>query len=135
MGENVSPMAEIVPPQQLAAIESLLICGDVTVAAKAAGVTSKTVHRWLKQPAFSAALRTADQAALETLTKRLVTLGTKAVTTLDSAMDSSHPMAVRVRAADAVLSRLLQLHERVILEQRVAELEAQSAEREKARGY
>jgi len=127
-GENITP-------RQLQAVESLLVCGDITMAAKAAGVSRPTLYTWMKQPAFSAALRTAEQAALETLTKRLVVLGTKAVATLDSAMDSSAPLAVRVRAADAVLSRLLQLHERVILEQRVAELETQSTERGKEHDY
>jgi hypothetical protein len=128
-------MNENVTPRQLQAIESLLTHGDVTAAAVAAGVTRKTVHHWLKQPAFSLALRTSEQAVLESLTRRLVQLGTKAANVLDAAMESGAPMAVRVRAADAVLSRLLQLHERVILEQRVAELEAQSAGREQGRGY
>ena len=51
-------------------------------------------------------------------------LADAAVRTLARAMnDESAPLSIRVRAADAVLGRLLQLRELVILEERVRELE------------
>jgi hypothetical protein len=59
----------------------------------------------------------------------LVRLGRTAVATLAKAMsDPATPAATRVRAADATLSKLLQLRELATLEQRVAALEASAGE-------
>ncbi len=59
----------------------------------------------------------------------LVRLGRTAVATLAKAMsDPATPPATKVRAADATLSKLLQLRELATLEQRVAALEASVGE-------
>lgn len=111
-------------PRQRKALEVLLVTGDVTQAASAARVSRQTVHNWLKQAEFSAALEEGERAALAGISRALVRLGEQATQTLENAMTTPeiHP-STRVRAADIVLARLLQLRELVILEERVSKLE------------
>ncbi len=111
-------------PKQRRAVAALLTTGDVAAAAKEAGCGKVTLYRWMKQPAFLAVVREAEASALDELSRMLVRLGRTAAGTLAKAMgDSATPAATRVRAADAVLGRLLQLRELATLEARVAELE------------
>ena len=122
MPTNVTPAH--LTPKQRKAVEALLTTGEVAAAAQAAGVSRESVYRWLKQPAFLAAVREAEARAIDDLSRLLVRLGRTATATLAKAMnDAAAPWATRVRAADAVLSRLLQLRELATLEARVAELE------------
>jgi phage terminase small subunit len=116
-------MVKKVTPRQLKAIETLLTTGDKTEAAKTAGVSRKTIYRWLKQDAFKQALAEAEAEALDALSRELVALGSKATATLKGAMTGNTPAATKVRAADIVLARLLQLRELVTLETRVLALE------------
>ena len=113
-----------VTPRQRKAIESLLTQGDAKRAAEVAGVSRNTLYRWLKQDRFKAALAEAEAEALISLSRALVRLGDKAATTLEDAMDDGDAaLSARVRAADIVLSRLLQLRELVDLEGRIVKLE------------
>ncbi len=125
MSENLTLSAK-----QRRAIEALLTCGAVSQAAIAAGVSRPTLYRWLHDANFQAALREAEKEAIEGLSRSLVTLGSKAASTLDGAMDTATD-GVRVRAADVVLARLLQLKELVNLEGRVTALEKSQSEVEK----
>ena len=126
MTENVTFRQKRPTPRQRKAIETLLTTGSKTEAAKAAGVRRQTIYRWLKQPRFRAALVEAEGEALASLSQALVRLGDKAARTLDQAMDNDDATtSAKVRAADVVLSRLLQLRELVDFEKRLAELEAQ----------
>ena len=70
MGEKVTTIT----PRQSLAILALLTSGKVPDAAAAAGVSSKTVYAWLKQPAFQAALGAAAAAALTGLARRIAGL-------------------------------------------------------------
>ncbi len=106
------------------AVEALLSTGEVSAAAREAGIHRDTLHRWLKEPVFLQAVREAEAAALDELSRLLVRLGRTAAATLAKAMsDPAVPWSTRVRAADASLSRLLQLRELATLEARVTELE------------
>ena len=116
-------MAEKVTTKQRIAIQTYLSTGSVASAAEAAGVTRQTFHRWRKQERFKWALAEAEKEALESLSRALVRLGEKATETLEGAMDGAEKESTKVRAADIVLSRLLQLRELVTLEERVSELE------------
>ena len=118
-----------VTPRQRKAIEALLTHGTVSQAAKAAHVARKTIYAWLRQPAFRAALSEAEHLALDALQRTLVHLGDAAAHTLESAMLDADSDSVKVRAADVVLSRLLQLRELVSLDARVAALEAKANEK------
>ena len=106
------------------AVAALLATGEVKAAAAEAGVHRDTLHRWLREPAFLAEVRRGEAAALDELSRLLVRLGRAAVETLANAMsDPAAPWPTRVRAADAALSRLLQLRELAQLEARVQALE------------
>lgn len=111
--------------KQRKAVTALLTTPDVTAAAKDAGVSRETVYKWMQLPLFIAALHEAEAAALAAVSRSLVRLAERAAATLEGAMtDEAAPAATRVRAADAVLGRLLQVRELVVLEGRVRELEA-----------
>lgn len=112
-------------PRQRKAVEALLGTGEASAAAKEAGIARDTLYRWLKEPAFSQAVKEAEAKAIDDLSRMLVRLGRTATATLAKAMtDAATPMSTRVRAADVSLSRLLQLRELATLEARVSELEA-----------
>ncbi len=116
--------------RQKKAIAALTTTADVTGAAEAAGISRDTIYRWLKIPEFQAALDEATSKALVELSRQLVTLGAAAVQTIDGLLDETNaPPGTRLRAADIVLGRLLQVRELVALESRVAELERKYQER------
>ena len=111
-------------PAQRIALTTLLETGQVTDAATAASVSRDTVHRWLREPLFLEHLRAAEAEALRALSRKLIALGTKATATVEATMDDMEvPAGVRLKAADTVLARLLQLRELVTLETRLSELE------------
>lgn len=126
MAEN-----DTLTPRKRVAIESLLTSGDVSKAAEAAGVTRKTLYRWLEEPEFAEAINTATAAALENLSRRLVGLGETAGQVLGDAMDATQPIAQRVRAAAIVLENILKLRELVSLEERISRLEAANNDNKK----
>jgi phage terminase small subunit len=111
-----------VTPKQHRAINALLTEPTITAAALAAKVGLRTLMRWLDNPAFLAALRRAQQAALNGAIRRLAHASGEAVTVL---VDGMHEDAVqtRIRAADLVLGRLPALAQLHDLEERVAKLE------------
>lgn len=114
--------------RQRAAIESLLVYGEVTAAATACGASPQTVHSWMREPAFQAALRTAEAECLRGISRRLVALGDRAVATFAAILDDPNASpAHRLRAADATLARLLQLKEITDLETRIDVLESDIA--------
>ncbi len=116
---------EQLTPKQRKAVDALLTTGDVAAAAQEVRVSKATLYRWLKDPLFNQAVRQAEARALDDLSRLLVRLGRTAVATLAKAMnDPTIPAASRVRAADAALSRLLQLRELATLEARLTALEA-----------
>jgi phage terminase small subunit len=122
-----NPTPDALTTKQRKAVEALLMTGEVTAAAKDVGVHRDTLHRWMNQPAFLAAVRDAEARALDDLSRLLVRLGRTAAATLAKAMnDPAAPYATRVTAANASLSRLLQLRELATLEARVRALEAQA---------
>lgn len=121
MGENVTENS--LRPRQTAAIAALLASGKVTDAATAGGVTTKTVYAWLRQPDFSAALRTAESEALRGLSRRLAGLGDAAADALRDALDEGQPIGARLRAADLVTQRGPALLELTDLIERIAALE------------
>lgn len=88
------------------------------------GISDATAYRWLKSDAIRAAILDAEADALDAATRGLLRLSAEAVNALDDAMsDAEAPTGAKVRAADIVLARLLQLRELVTLEDRVTALE------------
>ena len=94
-------------------------------AARVAGISAKTLLRWLKLPDFKAAYLEARREAVSQAHARLQQGTSAAVSTLLKIMiDVGGPAAARVRAADRVLEHAKYALELEDLEMRVASLEA-----------
>src|ERR1700730_6749243 len=86
------------------AIVALLTHRTVDDAAKASGIATKTLLRWLQVPEFDSAYRKARRDAFSQSVARLQHASSAAVSTLLKVMvDSNSPAASRVRAADCIL--------------------------------
>lgn len=106
------------------AIAALLTQRNVEEAARAAGIGTQTLIRWLKIPEFQAAYREARRAAVSQSNARLQQASSAAVSTLLKIMvDPGAPASARVRAADRILERAKQGVENEDIEVRVAALE------------
>ena len=117
-------------PKKKAFVRALLTERDTRGAARAAGVAERTAYRWVQDPEIQAALLEAEGVALEAVTRGLLRLAHEAVDTLENAMgDEEARTSARVRAADIVLQRLLQLRELVSLEERIRILERRGGEK------
>jgi hypothetical protein len=116
--------SERLTPKKRAFVRALLTERDTRAAARAVGIGETTAYRWMKLGAIRAAILDAEVDALAATTRGLLRLSGEAVNTLDDAMgDGDAPTGARIRAADVVLARLLQLRELVTLEERVTRLE------------
>lgn len=104
-------------------VQALLTRGTVRAAAQAAGVAESTAYRYLRSPEVRAALQAAEQDALATLQRRLVSLGSNAGDVLEQAMRPGEDLRHRLRASGLVLDNLLRLRELLELERRISELE------------
>lgn len=115
--------------KQKAAIRALLTGATFTDAAQAAKVHPNALTGWMRDPDFLAALHQAEADALAAVSRELVTLASKAASTLDRVLDDPQARdSSKVRAADVVLGRILQLRELVDIEQRLAALEVKQSE-------
>jgi hypothetical protein len=110
--------------KQRKALEALLHSGDASHAAAEAGIARDTLYRWLRQPLFVAVLREAEAQAIDEISRVLIRLSKSAVGTLAQAMaEREGAIGPRIRAADITLSRLLQVRELAVLEDRLTALE------------
>src|SRR5664279_1339678 len=106
------------------AIAALLTQRNVEEAARAAGIGTQTLLRWLKMPEFQTAYGEARRAAFGQSIARLQQASSAAVSTLLKVMvDASTPASTRVRAADSVLNHSAKAIELEDIEARVCELE------------
>lgn len=113
--------------KQSRAIACLLTSANIQEAAAAAGVGERTLHTWLKEPAFQTALANEESRVIDAAARQLVQLSETAVGTLREILeDPSTPKSLRLRAAGQVLDNLLQLRQLVSLEDRVRKLEEAS---------
>jgi len=106
------------------AIAALLTQRNVEEAAKAVGVATKTLLRWMKEPQFQTAYREARRVAYSQAVAKLQQGATAAATTLLKVMlDQGTPASVRVRAAECIMNHSSKAIEIEDVEARVAELE------------
>jgi hypothetical protein len=106
------------------AIAALLTKTNFEEAARAVGISTRTLLRWMKMPEFDAACRAARRAAFGQCIGRLQQGASAAATTLLKAMiDATTPASVRVRAAEAVLNHAAKAIQLEDIEERLAELE------------
>jgi hypothetical protein len=90
------------------AIVALLTHRNVEEAARAVGIGTTTLLRWLKLPEFQKLYREAKRAAFGQSTARLHYLTSAAVSTLGKVLlDPATPPSTRVRAADSILNHTL----------------------------
>ena len=121
--------------KQEKAIAALLTQRNIEEAARAVGISVKTLLRWTKSPDFAAAYRAARREAFSQSNVRLQQATTAAVTTLLKIMlDPSAPAASRVRAADTVLAHAARAMEVEDVEARIAKLERITAANEEGNG-
>jgi hypothetical protein len=116
------------------AIVALLSHRNVEDAARAAGVGTTTLLRWLKMAEFQKAYREARRLSCGQTIARLQQASGAAVTTLlKLAVDTNAPPAVRARASYYILNLSRQWMETDDIEVRLAELEeaADRAQRER----
>jgi hypothetical protein len=120
--------------KQEEAIAALLSQRNIEEAAKAAGISARTMMRWLKLPEFQTAYREARRAAYSQAVARLQQGATAAATTLLKVMlDQTTPASVKVRAAECVMNHSSKAIEIEDVEFRVSELE-RGAETQKSGG-
>ena len=106
------------------AIAALLVQRNLEDAARAVGISPKTLLRWMKEPEFDAAYREARRTAFGQAVARLQQGASAAATTLLKTMiEPNTPASVRVRAAECVLNHAMKAIEIEDIEARVAELE------------
>jgi hypothetical protein len=107
------------------AIAALLTHRTVDEAGRSLNIATKTLLRWMKEPEFDAAYRSAKRAAFAQSIARLHHLSSAAVSTLGKIMlDSTTPPATRVRAADSILDHTTKAIEIEDIEARLKELES-----------
>jgi hypothetical protein len=105
-------------------IAALLTQRNLDEAAKAAGISMRTLMRWLKLPEFQAAYREARRTAYSQAVAKLQQGATAAATTLLKVMlDQGTPASVKVRAAECVMTHSSKAIEIEDIEARVSELE------------
>ena len=106
------------------AIAALLTQRNIEEAAKAVGIASNTLLKWMKLPEFQTAYREARRAAFGQAVARLQQGTAAAATTLLKTMiDPATPASVRVRAAEAIFNHAAKAIEIEDIEARVSELE------------
>ena len=106
------------------AIAALLSQRNVDEAARSAGIGTRTLLRWMKDPEFDAAFRAARRAAFGQTTARLQQGSSAAATILMKLMlDANTPASTRVRAAEIIVSHAGKAIEIEDIEARVSELE------------
>ena len=110
------------------AIVALLAQRNIEEAARATGVGTTTLMRWLKLPEFQKSYREARRMAFGQAVARLQQASGAAVTTLlKTAVDPQAPAAVKARAAYYILTLGTRAMETEDLDARVTDLE-QAAE-------
>ncbi|MGW0626057.1 hypothetical protein [Streptomyces sp. NPDC002758] len=108
-----------------AAVAALAAGEPPSAAAKAAGVSTRTIARWQAEEDFAREVRAVRARILDDTAGRLSAAAASAVATLQQLVnDPEQPGHVRVKAGDVLLRALLPVREHVDLEQRLAAIEA-----------
>jgi hypothetical protein len=106
------------------AIAALLTQPNQQAAAAAAGVTDRTLRRWMDDPLFQASLNTAQLAILQDAVRMLLVDLEKSLTTIRDLRDNPNESSgVRLRAAQSLLAVLMDWRTTLSFEERIATLE------------
>lgn len=120
MGENVRVQLN---SAQRRTIRALLSQTSIAAAATVAGISERTIYRWLADGVFRQALTEAESQAIDTAARRLVVLAEKALDRIESLVDNADKDETKLRAATAILENMLRLTELRSIEQRLSALE------------
>jgi len=123
-------MSDHLSKNQKRALRALLVERTVRDAAKAAGVSTRTVYNYLSQSNFLSALRARQDELTAATVASLAGGAGLALATLEEVMDSDATAAAKVRAALGWLKAWRDAVELDSLEKRVSELEASNEHRE-----
>lgn len=116
--------------KQAHALNALLTCGTLTDAAKQSGVGTRTLFRYLKDPAFIECYRAARAEQVRQAVCQVQRIGAKAAKVLEQVLDDAFAKpSARVMAARTVLDLGLRAVEMEDLEARLSALEAQTGAR------
>jgi hypothetical protein len=117
--------------KQEQAVSALLSQPTIESAARAAGVSHKTLKRWLRDADFSAAFAAARRGLLEASVVRLVAVCGEAVQTLQESLQADRT-ADRIRSAALILEFAAKGTELLDLESRLSALERAHRARRRA---
>ena len=124
---------ENLPAAQEKAVQALLSCVTVEAAAKKAGISCRTLHRWLKEPGFRQGHLAARRQIMEQAVGTLQRASLGAVETLVRNLKCGVP-TVEVSAARIILDAGLKGVEMLEFEDRLATVEESLAEQESLAG-
>ena len=111
--------------KQTQAITALLDSRTVADAAEKCGTPTRTIYRWLLDPSFQAALRTAEEGVIDEAVRRLLGMQQQALSALQVVLVARDtPPSARVAAARVVLDAMLKLRELRTVEERLTALES-----------
>ena len=110
--------------KQEEAVAALLTQRNIDEAAKAVGIATNTLLKWMKLPDFQKAYREARRAAFSQSIARLQQGTSAAATTLIKLLlDPNTPASVRARVADSIFAHAAKAIEIEDIDARVSELE------------
>jgi len=121
----MSETTKKITTRQAIAISELLQGAKTEAAAAAAGVTPRTIGRWLRDDTFTAELRRAELRVMDAVGWRLIGLVDAAVDALSDVLanPSVRGASVKRLTAQTIISLLLTWRQQVDFETRLTELE------------
>lgn len=117
--------------KQQKAIAALLSERTLGAAAKRAGIGERTLYNWLTDPVFRAALRSAESAMLETVTRRLSAGQSLALDALETLITKAKHESTRRQAAVDWLNLSLKFIDTLDIDERLTALEAKIYDNQK----
>jgi hypothetical protein len=119
---TIEPEGNNLTRKQREAIPFLIGARSIEEGRKLAKVGQRTIHRWLKEPAFKNAVEHARETFVTEALDRLRSSVSRAVSTLSDTMVEGEP-ALKVRAASLILEYFFKTREIMELESRVRRIE------------
>jgi len=110
--------------KQQKAVAALLSERTAREAAKRAGVGERTLYNWLADPAFRAALKSAEAGLLDTVTRRLSAGQALALDTLEKLIQSARHESTKLTACVQWLTMYLKFKDLKDIDERLTALEA-----------
>jgi phage terminase small subunit len=120
---DISPPKPKLTPRQHTAAAALIAAATVAEAASSAGVSERTLYRWLKLPEFRALVAQQESQIIDSAVHQLVSLQGEAIETMRDMFRQSDNEWIKMHAARFMLNSLLKLRVQQTFESRLEELE------------